>query len=385
MIQGIYGEIPAGLRLQKDFTGGHAIYLDGYYPGNPSAASRRPTSSSTRWAARTPGYQGDWWPAEIVDKFALAFGGGADPAMWAFPPGGVPPEVVGPDVVPIPPDSRGHEPTPEGEPRRPVTVGRDPGPDPDARPDAVGPIAGRAGRRHGRACPPSREPPVVGGTLGGIGPVPGVRHLPDAARRCPGAPSGIAVTFPAGDVTDPGAAVRADDHGRVRRLRPGERRSWSATRSTHRRPPTSSSGSEGVSPAAVGHARAMTSLDLFGQTDDRGAARACRPARPTTSRWSRATGSRRGQPTSARSRPAAASRRSTSRCRRSRRRRSRRRHRAVAVPHARSRARSSARWSSSSPIGAGAACEELGARYGGDRLLPGPEGPRRRERARART
>ena len=34
VIQGVYGEIPSGLRLQSSFTGGHAIYLDGYYPGN---------------------------------------------------------------------------------------------------------------------------------------------------------------------------------------------------------------------------------------------------------------------------------------------------------------------------------------------------------------
>ena len=35
VIQGEYGKIPRALRLQKDFLGGHAIYLDGYYPGNP--------------------------------------------------------------------------------------------------------------------------------------------------------------------------------------------------------------------------------------------------------------------------------------------------------------------------------------------------------------
>ena len=48
------------------------------------------------------GYEGDWWPASVVDDFATAFGGGHVPAMWGYPPGGVPPEVVGPDVLPIP-------------------------------------------------------------------------------------------------------------------------------------------------------------------------------------------------------------------------------------------------------------------------------------------
>ncbi len=53
----------------------------------------------------TFGYQGDWWPASVVNDFALAWGGGRVVAMWGYPPGGVPPEVAGPDVLPIPPDN----------------------------------------------------------------------------------------------------------------------------------------------------------------------------------------------------------------------------------------------------------------------------------------
>ncbi len=52
VIQGDYSKIPRSLRLQKDFLGGHAIYLDGYYPGNPGQAHPggllrdRPTGSA---------------------------------------------------------------------------------------------------------------------------------------------------------------------------------------------------------------------------------------------------------------------------------------------------------------------------------------------------
>src|SRR4029079_7007876 len=38
-----------------------------------------------------------------VAAFGPACGGGRIPAAWVFPPGGIPPEVTGPDVVPLPP------------------------------------------------------------------------------------------------------------------------------------------------------------------------------------------------------------------------------------------------------------------------------------------
>jgi hypothetical protein len=105
VVQGVYGAIPVALRLQKNFTGGHAIYLDGYYPGD--AAHKIPEAYyvvdplGRPWA----GYEGDWWPAAAIDQFLSAFtGGDRASAMWAFPPGGTPPAVVNPDVMPMPPD-----------------------------------------------------------------------------------------------------------------------------------------------------------------------------------------------------------------------------------------------------------------------------------------
>ena len=63
------------------------------------------------------GYEGDWWPASVVDDFATAFGGGhGSPRCGAYPPGGVPPEVVGPDVLPIPHGGGGGGPTSTPEP-----------------------------------------------------------------------------------------------------------------------------------------------------------------------------------------------------------------------------------------------------------------------------
>ncbi len=102
VIQGDYSKIPRGLRLQKDFLGGHAIYLDGYYPGNPDKGIPEAYYVIDPLGRPHSGYEGDWWPASVVDDFATAFGGGRVPAMWGYPPGGVPPEVVGPDVLPIP-------------------------------------------------------------------------------------------------------------------------------------------------------------------------------------------------------------------------------------------------------------------------------------------
>ena len=103
VIQGEYGKIPRGLRLQKDFLGGHAIYLDGYYPGNPDKGIPEAYYVIDPLGHPHSGYEGDWWPASVVDDFATAFGGGTHiPAMWAYPPGGVPPQVKDPHVEPIP-------------------------------------------------------------------------------------------------------------------------------------------------------------------------------------------------------------------------------------------------------------------------------------------
>ena len=103
VIQGEYGKIPRGLRLQKDFLGGHAIYLDGYYPGNPDKGIPEAYYVIDPLGHPHSGYEGDWWPSSVVDDFATAFGGGTHiPTMWAYPPGGVPPKVTDPHVEPIP-------------------------------------------------------------------------------------------------------------------------------------------------------------------------------------------------------------------------------------------------------------------------------------------
>ena len=123
VVQGLYLYVPESLRLQKSFTGPHAIYLDAYWPGDgstPPAYYVIDPIGRPQW-----GYEGDWWPASVVDEFATAFTtamgnpnerhiaslGGAEfaaasngriAAAWAFPPGGVPPEITDPDVLPIP-------------------------------------------------------------------------------------------------------------------------------------------------------------------------------------------------------------------------------------------------------------------------------------------
>ncbi len=111
VIQGDYGEIPAGLRLQPSFEGPHAIYLDGYYPGDGATPEAYYVIDPI---GRGSGYDGDWWPASVVDDFGLAFGhgGGRIAAAWVFPPGGTPPEVVGPDVLPLPSSPPGPAPDP---------------------------------------------------------------------------------------------------------------------------------------------------------------------------------------------------------------------------------------------------------------------------------
>src|SRR6478752_10429999 len=126
VVQGLYGEIPGPIRLQKNFTGGHAIYLDGYYPGNPARGIPEAYYVIDPLGRPHGGYQGDWWPASIVDDFALAWGGTRIAAMWAFPPGGVPPDVVGPDVLPIPPDPVEPVATPTPEPTASATASESP-------------------------------------------------------------------------------------------------------------------------------------------------------------------------------------------------------------------------------------------------------------------
>jgi hypothetical protein len=165
VVQGDYSKIPREMRLQKDFTGGHAIYLDGYYPG--SAKKGIPEAYYVIDPIGRPkyGYQGDWWPASVVDDFATTFGGGRIAAMWAFPPGGVPPDVVGPDVVPLPPDSGGGSPGSTPEPGATAVPTPTPGPSASG---PVGPVVTPvdAGDLTVELAPD--DPPVGGGKWGGV-------------------------------------------------------------------------------------------------------------------------------------------------------------------------------------------------------------------------
>ena len=178
VVQGDYSKVPPPLRLQASFTGTHAIYLDGYYPGDPSAGKPPAYYVIDPLGRPHAGYQGDWWPASIVDAFATSFGGGRVTAMWAFPPGGTPPDVVGADVLPIP-SSGGGGPAPS------LAPGETPGPSLPAAPEPgdLGPVT---------PVPPSGID--TAGTIGDITINPVfticlVNPLP------PGCPTGIPGTF----------------------------------------------------------------------------------------------------------------------------------------------------------------------------------------------
>ena len=66
VVQGSYGDVPVDLRLQKDFTAGHAIYLDGFRPASPDgpAAYYVLDPLGPTWT----GYKGGWWPADVVES-----------------------------------------------------------------------------------------------------------------------------------------------------------------------------------------------------------------------------------------------------------------------------------------------------------------------------
>jgi hypothetical protein len=78
--QGDYSALPEEFRLQSDFTGDHAVYVDIFYPGDsvdgPSYLVIDPIGRG--------GYRGQWWPAHVFVQFANAFtGGDSISAAWA--------------------------------------------------------------------------------------------------------------------------------------------------------------------------------------------------------------------------------------------------------------------------------------------------------------
>jgi len=276
VIQGIYGEIPAGLRLQRSFTGGHAIYLDGYYPGNAKRGIPEAYYVIDPIGRPRAGYKGEWWPASIVDKFALAFGGSRIPAMWAFPPGGVPPEVVGPDVVPIPSDA----PNPSSTPSPSATPNPSGSPEPSAMPNPSGSPEPTASLAPGVTpgpivgpvepgditvvLPPAVVGPVDNPGLGGKILVP-IFDICLVNPGLSGCPTGLEAVFPAGEPAvlqlPPGPAVNVlfVDSDRANQVivgftvdppAPADVKFWV----------------QGQSPGAVSQASALTSINLFGST-----------------------------------------------------------------------------------------------------------------------
>jgi hypothetical protein len=178
VIQGDYGEVPVGLRLQRNFDDPHAIYLDGYYPGDASTPEAYYVIDPLGRGGR---YDGDWWPASVVDAFGLGFGsGGRISAAWVFPPGGVAPEVVGPDVLPLP-GGGGPESTPgPGDTPAPSASG---GPSVDEPGDDGPPLP-----------PVLGDPPIADpGSLGGLdlSPVFTVCLLEPVPPGCPSGVEGV--------------------------------------------------------------------------------------------------------------------------------------------------------------------------------------------------
>ena len=251
VIQGVYGVIPEALRLQPSFEGSHAIYLDGYYPGgNGTPEAYYVIDPLGRPSA---GYDGDWWPASVIDAFGTAFGGGRIPAVWAFPPGGVPPEVVGPDVLPIPaseePADPGSSPgaSPSGAPSPgPSLLPPEPGDLTPVTPVDVGPLIDDV-TLGGFDFDPDLLvcllPPIPPGCPGGL---EGVFEVPDIG--VPPIALGPAITVHAVDVGQAGVAIVAfslDPPGA-----PVDVRFWE---------------SDG-SPAVVHGASSLASMTLFGDT-----------------------------------------------------------------------------------------------------------------------
>ena len=262
VVQGIYGEIPPGLRLQRSFTGGHAIYLDGYYPGNAKRGIPEAYFVIDPLGRPGAGYRGEWWPASVVDDFAVAFGGGRIPAMWAFPPGGVPPEVVGPDVLPIPHDNGGSGPSGTPDPDATAApASLDPGVTPVPVPSGFAPAEPGD---FDLALPFPAEPPVVGPVLSGIDLVP----VFDICLINPGlasCPTGLEAVFRAGAASD----LRLPLGPKVDVVFVDSDRANVAIVGFTVDPPAAADVKfwvKGQSPASVQHASSMSSMELSGTT-----------------------------------------------------------------------------------------------------------------------
>ncbi len=162
VVQGTYGEIPAELSLQAGFTEGHAIYLDGFRPPGPDgpAAYYVMDPLGQPWQ----GYRGAWWPADVIERFGLALGGGRIMAAWGFAGGIVPPDHpilpldAYPTAAPAASPSAGRSPggSPAALPTPTATPGSDPMPPGDQ---------GQPPEEDGPGDTPPSGPVVPGGVL----------------------------------------------------------------------------------------------------------------------------------------------------------------------------------------------------------------------------
>ncbi len=193
VLGGVYAQIPFDLRLQKNFLGGHAIYIDGFRPPGPDgpAAYYVIDPIGRPWE----GYRGTWWPADIIELFAMSLGGGFMDAAWGFAGGTMPSrhpilpanayparsQTGGPGPGPSAGPSTGADPMPTGS--IPSAPELDPGTtDP---PTGTVPAGGTVQTGGGEVVadpgfcartplPPICPPGIVGtvtGTVGGTGPV----------------------------------------------------------------------------------------------------------------------------------------------------------------------------------------------------------------------
>ena len=202
-IQGIYGEIPTR-------------------PAAPAQLHRRPRDLPRRLLpgqrqARHPGGLLRHRPARPAEGGlqgrvvagvhrgrvrASRSAAGAIPAMWAFPPGGVPPEVVGPDVVADPATIRRRRPsaqTPDPSAPRPRRTRR---PRPSASASRPGPPARSARLRARRPRRPSCRPrrPARRSTPAWAGSSSCPSSTSASSRpSLPGCPTGLEAVFPAAD------------------------------------------------------------------------------------------------------------------------------------------------------------------------------------------
>jgi hypothetical protein len=123
VVDGFYGELPTSLRLQPNFTGGHAIYVDAFRPpdANGPAAYYVMDPIGRTWQ----GYKGAWWPADALERFATTFGGGRIYTAWAFPGGVVPANhpVLPPSAYPTATGRPGESPRASEPPADPMPSG----------------------------------------------------------------------------------------------------------------------------------------------------------------------------------------------------------------------------------------------------------------------